>query len=221
MPCQNNFLLSLFPYFLISLSPYLLISLYSYILIFLFPPLLIFLSPYILISSSPYFLIFLFSYFLITLYSYFLMLHRNSKALDTFSMSSMTDVIFLLLIFFMVTSTLVFPAAVDVNLPQSGEEAPLRPTTEVYIDAEENIYLVERNDSVAGEPRALTREELVAALRLEAGGSRPEAQGPRPEAQTNGIALYADSTVKYARVVEVLDLAARNGVRLVLATRAK
>ena len=142
------------------------------------------------------------------------MLKRNAKALDTFSMSSMTDVIFLLLIFFMVTSTLVFPAAVDVNLPQSGEEAPLRPTTEVYIDAEENIYLVERNDSLAGEPRALTREELVAALRLEAGGSRPEAQ-------TNGIALYADSTVKYARVVEVLDLAARNGVRLVLATRAK
>ena len=152
---------------------------------------------------------------------FLIMLKRNAKALDTFSMSSMTDVIFLLLIFFMVTSTLVFPAAVDVNLPQSGEEAPLRPTTEVYIDAEENIYLVERNDSVAGEPRALTREELVAALRLEAGGSRPEAQGPRPEAQTNGIALYADSTVKYARVVEVLDLAARNGVRLVLATRAR
>ena len=149
------------------------------------------------------------------------MLHRNSKALDTFSMSSMTDVIFLLLIFFMVTSTLVFPAAVDVNLPQSGEEAPLRPTTEVYIDAEENIYLVERNDSVAGEPRALTREELVAALKLYAEQGVDENAGSSSSSGAQGVALYADSTVMYARVVDVLDLAARNGVRLVLATRAR
>ena len=75
-------------------------------------------------------------------------LKRNFQSLETFSMSSMTDVIFLLLIFFMVTSTIIFPAAIDVNLPQSSEQTSLKPVTEVYIDADKTIYLVEdRNDS--------------------------------------------------------------------------
>lgn len=63
-------------------------------------------------------------------------LKRNFQSLETFSMSSMTDVIFLLLIFFMVTSTIIFPAAIDVNLPQSSEQTSLKPVTEVYIDAD-------------------------------------------------------------------------------------
>ncbi|MDE6793746.1 MAG: biopolymer transporter ExbD, partial [Muribaculaceae bacterium] len=69
-------------------------------------------------------------------------LKKNFQTLDTFSMSSMTDVIFLLLIFFMVTSTLIFPAAIDVNLPQSSEQTSLKPITEVYIDAQSQLYLV-------------------------------------------------------------------------------
>ncbi len=76
-------------------------------------------------------------------------LKRNFTTLDTFSMSSMTDVIFLLLIFFMVTSTLIFPAAIDVNLPESSEQTTLKPITEVYINAEGNYFLVaDRNDSI-------------------------------------------------------------------------
>lgn len=76
-------------------------------------------------------------------------LKKPFQTLDTFSMSSMTDVIFLLLIFFMVTSTLIFPAAIDVNLPQSSEQTSLKPITEVYIDAESKLYLVaDRNDSI-------------------------------------------------------------------------
>lgn len=70
-------------------------------------------------------------------------LKRNFQSLETFSMSSMTDVIFLLLIFFMVTSTIIFPAAIDVNLPQSSEQTSLKPVTEVYIDADKTIYLVD------------------------------------------------------------------------------
>ena len=75
-------------------------------------------------------------------------LKRQFPTLETFSMSSMTDVIFLLLIFFMVTSTLIHPAAIDVNLPQSGEQSSQKPSTEVYVDSVCNIFLVEnRNDS--------------------------------------------------------------------------
>ena len=124
-------------------------------------------------------------------------LKRNFQSLDTFSMSSMTDVIFLLLIFFMVTSTIIFPAAIDVNLPQSSEQTSTKPVTEVYIDAEENLYLVaDRNDST----------QVTGIQRMDS---------------TRAIALYADSVVDYGKVVRVLDMAARNNMKMVLSTRAR
>lgn len=140
-------------------------------------------------------------------------LKRQFPPLATFSMSSMTDVIFLLLIFFMVTSTIIFPAAVEVNLPQSGETTQLKPVTEVYIDSVSNIYLVaDRNDSTGLErkPRQVSREELMQALAL-----------IQSQDSLRAIALYADETVDYGRVVDVLDLAARNRLKMVLATRAR
>ncbi len=128
-------------------------------------------------------------------------------------MSSMTDVIFLLLIFFMVTSTLIFPSAIDVTLPQSSEQTSLKPTTEVYIDSLRNIYLVEdRNDSlgVHNIPRLTPAEELPSRL-----AAIQKIDSLRP------VALYADERVPYGYVIDVLDMAARNHLRLVLATKAK
>ena len=69
-------------------------------------------------------------------------LKKQYSSQATFSMSSMTDVIFLLLIFFMVTSTLINPAAIEVNLPQSSEQTSLKPVTEVYMDSLYNLYMV-------------------------------------------------------------------------------
>lgn len=140
-------------------------------------------------------------------------LKRQFPTLETFSMSSMTDVIFLLLIFFMVTSTLIFPAAIDVNLPQSGEQTSLKPQTEVYVDSVRNIWLVEdRNDStgIKSIPRQLKLEQLQ--LRL---AEIQRVDSLRP------VALYADERVPYGYVVDVLDLAARNNLRMVLATKAR
>ncbi len=140
-------------------------------------------------------------------------LKRNFQSLETFSMSSMTDVIFLLLIFFMVTSTIIFPAAIDVNLPQSSEQTSLKPVTEVYIDAEKNIFLVEdRNDSThtLSEPVAITLDDL--AIRLTA---------IQQKDSLRSVALYADSLVDYGKVVGILDMAARQNLKMVLATRAK
>ena len=124
----------------------------------------------------------------------------------------MTDVIFLLLIFFMVTSTLIFPAAIDVNLPPSSEQTSLTPVTEVYIDADSQLYLVaDRHDSIQEntEARPVSRDELLAGLKL-----------IQEQDSLRAVALYADSTVAYARVIDVLDMAARNNIKLVLATRS-
>lgn len=140
-------------------------------------------------------------------------LKRNFQSLDTFSMSSMTDVIFLLLIFFMVTSTIIFPAAIDVNLPQSSEQTSIKPVTEVYIDAESNLFIVaDRNDSthLLSIPKEVTFETLEAEL----------TQIQHTDS-TRAIALYADSVVDYGKVVKVLDMAARNKMKMVLSTRAR
>lgn len=140
-------------------------------------------------------------------------LKKTFQSLDTFSMSSMTDVIFLLLIFFVITSTIIYPGAIDVNLPQSSEQTSEKPLTEVYIDADSKLYIVvDRNDStnVASIPRQVDLVTLGGAL------TRIQQQD-----STRAVALYADSTVNYARVVEVLDLAARRNMKMVLSTSAK
>ncbi len=131
-------------------------------------------------------------------------LKRQYDMSSLFSMASMTDVIFLLLIFFMVTSTFVFPTALEINLPQSSEQTALKPSTRVYIDKEQIIYASFAEE----EPQAVTDEQLLGFLQL--------AQSQQPDGV---IALYADAEVPYGRLVEVLDLGARNGLKMVLATK--
>ena len=124
----------------------------------------------------------------------------------------MTDVIFLLLIFFMVTSTIIFPAAIDVNLPQSSEQSSVKPLTEVYIDAEDNLYIVaDRNDST---------QQLSKARQVSFGELEADLVGIVQNDSTRAIALYADSIVDYGKVVKVLDIAARNNMKMVLSTKA-
>ena len=116
----------------------------------------------------------------------------------------MTDVIFLLLIFFMVTSTFVFPSALEVNLPQSSEQTAVKPGTRVWIDKDLNLFAAFGDE----EPKPLKSDELMTFLQL--------AQQNSPEAF---IALYADEEVPYGKIVEVLDNGARLNVKIVLATK--
>ncbi len=133
-------------------------------------------------------------------------LKRSHDMMAAFSMASMTDVIFLLLIFFMITSTFVFPTALEVNLPQSTVQTALKPSTRVYIDRDKQIYASFSDE----EPQPLDRDALMAFLQL--------AQQNAPQGQ-DYIAVYADEEVPYGTIVEVLDLGARNNLRMVLATR--
>lgn len=121
-----------------------------------------------------------------------------------FSMASMTDVIFLLLIFFMVTSTVVFPTALEVNLPQSSEQTAIKPGTRVYIDENQQIF-ASFGDK---EPEPIQPEQLMTFLKL--------AQQQSPD---QFIALYADEKVPYGKVVEILDQSAKNNLKMVLATK--
>lgn len=139
-------------------------------------------------------------------------LKRSYPPLAMFSMSSLTDIIFLLLIFFMVTSTVIQPTALDVSLPQSDTQTMLRPQTEVYIDSIGSISIVENRvdslDPLASIQRGISSEEL--AIKLKEIHSVDSLRA---------VAVYADEKVDYGRVVKVLNLANRCNMRTVLATR--
>ena len=131
-------------------------------------------------------------------------LKRQQDMMATFSMASMTDVIFLLLVFFLVTSTFVFPTALDINLPESAEQTPAKPTTRVFIDAESNYYVSYDNSELL----PVENDRLVEYLQI-----------IRAHDTESGIAVYADVEVPYGKVVEVLNLGAENSMKMVLATR--
>lgn len=139
-------------------------------------------------------------------------LKKPFEPLAMFSMSSMTDVIFLLLIFFMVTSSLIFPSAIDVKLPQSTNQTATKPVTEVYLDSLYQISIVEdRTDSVdisKSYPREVTLEALTERL-----------SAIRSVDSLRTVALYADKSVDYGSVVEILDAAAKQNLKMVLATQ--
>ncbi|MBR1550012.1 MAG: biopolymer transporter ExbD [Bacteroidales bacterium] len=65
---------------------------------------------------------------------------RNQIKIET-SSSSMSDLVFLLLIFFMITSTLIAPNAVKLMLPESSSRTMAKQNVTVYIDTEHNFYV--------------------------------------------------------------------------------
>ena len=131
-------------------------------------------------------------------------LKRRTKIETTFSMSSMTDVIFLLLIFFMVTSTVVFPNAIKVLLPQSKKQTSASPMTRVTIDKDLNYYVAFGRER----EKMVSFEEITPFL--------IESQNKEPEMY---VALYADETVPYREVVKILNIANENKFKMVIATR--
>lgn len=131
-------------------------------------------------------------------------LKRRSKAEAGFNMSSMTDIVFLLLIFFMLTSTVVHPNAIKLMLPQSKQQTSAKPITRVTIDKELNYYVASGNE----------KERPVAFEEIE-----PFLQAQVLEEPEMYVALYADETIPYGEVVKVLNIANANKFKLVIATR--
>lgn len=135
-------------------------------------------------------------------------LKRQHKTLSMFSMASMTDVIFLLLIFFMVTSTFVFPSAMEVNLPQSSQQTAIKPTTRIFIDKDMNMFATQGDSVKQGELMPLPDDQLYGFM-----------EAVKQSDPTQFIALHADQEVPYGKIVDILDKGAKVGIKVVLATK--
>ena len=126
-------------------------------------------------------------------------IRSRNKVSPHFNMSSMTDIVFLLLIFFMLTSTLVSPNALKLLLPNSSSKT-LAPQT-VSVSITENLeYYVDREKVPFGELELKVLDKM---------GSNPE----------NSIILHVDKSIAVEEAVKVMDIAARNKLKMVLATK--
>ncbi|HPY67037.1 MAG TPA: biopolymer transporter ExbD [Bacteroidales bacterium] len=126
---------------------------------------------------------------------------QRHKISINFSSTGMTDVVFNLLIFFMLTSTLVHPTALKLLLPQGSTQTSAKPQTTVSITADQRYYV---------EQQPVTFEELENVLKQKL-GSAPE----------TFISLHADKSVPFESVVKVLNIAQANNYKLIIATTTK
>jgi len=125
-------------------------------------------------------------------------LKSRNKIEVGYSVAGMTDIIFLLLLFFMLTSTMVAPNAIKLLLPQSNSQTTNRPITTVSISRDITYYL---------EKVPVTLTQLEPRLQQKIGSN------PDPV-----VAIHADKSVPIEFIVEVMNIAKRNNYKVILAT---
>ena len=130
---------------------------------------------------------------------------RTTRVDSGFSMSSMTDIVFLLLIFFLVTSTLINPNALKLLLPKSTGQVSAKATVSVSIkhwhDTDTFSYHINGDETPIRFDRI--EDELIDLLQID---------------EDPTFSIYADETVPIKEVVAVMNIAKRNHYKVIMAT---
>jgi biopolymer transport protein ExbD len=111
----------------------------------------------------------------------------------------MTDLVFLLLIFFVIISTMVSPTTLPVDLPVSANKTKEKPQVGVRIDAQQHFSV---------------NNELIDPLDLEG-----VLQDKMSTVTVKSILMHVDQTVPAGVTVSVMEIAKRNQWKVILATR--
>ncbi|MGJ8592563.1 MAG: ExbD/TolR family protein [Aquaticitalea sp.] len=126
-------------------------------------------------------------------------LRGRNKVTPEFNMSSMTDIVFLLLIFFMIASTLVTTSAIDILLPKASGKTENKKSVAVSITKDLNYYI---DSKLVGE----------SVLEFELKNLMANKEEPT-------IVLRAEKSVAVENVVKVMDIANRNKFKVILAVK--
>lgn len=117
----------------------------------------------------------------------------------------MTDIVFLLLIFFLVTSTLVNPNALKLLLPKSTGQVNAKATVSVSIkDWGDDQYTYHINGDEQPIPFEQVEDGLVELLQSD---------------EDPTFSIYSDETVPIGEIVQVMNIAKRNHYKVILATQ--
>lgn len=130
---------------------------------------------------------------------------QRAKVEPSFSMSSMTDIVFLLLIFFLVTSTLINPNALKLLLPKSTNQISSKQQVSVSIKhyTKNNTFTYHLN----GNKTSIKESEI-----------EPSIQELLQDSDDPTFSIYADKTVPIEEVVKLMNIGKRNQYKVILAT---
>ncbi len=126
-------------------------------------------------------------------------LKGRNKVDATFNMSSMTDIVFLLLIFFMLTSTLVTVNAIDILLPKAGGKTENNTSVAVSITKDAKFYV---------EGTEISSAQLESTLKNKFAGN-----------ESSTLVIRGDQKVSYEKIMYVIDIANRNKIKMILAVK--
>ena len=121
----------------------------------------------------------------------------RNKITPEFNMSSMTDIVFLLLIFFMIASTLITTNAIDILLPKARGKTENKKSISVSIKKDLSFYIDQKEVALE-----TLESELLKSLKNE---------------MTPALVLRAEKSVPVDYVVKVMDIANRNKFKIILA----
>lgn len=125
-------------------------------------------------------------------------IQSRNKISVSFSMAGMSDIVFLLLIFFMITSTLIHPTALKLLLPKGANQANAKPLTTVSITSDLQYYI---------EDQPVAFENLESSLQAVIGSS-----------EEVYVSLHADKSVPWDYVIQVMNICKNNQYKLIAAT---
>ena len=128
-------------------------------------------------------------------------LKGRNKVDPSFNMSSMTDIVFLLLIFFMLTSTLVTVSAIDVLLPKAGGKTENSKSVAVTITDKSSFYINKAKVSASNLER-----EILTKVGVD---------------KNKTVVIRGDQNVPYKNVMKVIDIANKNKLKMILAVKGK
>lgn len=128
-------------------------------------------------------------------------LKGRNKVDPSFNMSSMTDIVFLLLIFFMLTSTLVTVSAIDVLLPKAGGKTENSKAIAVTVTEDASFYI---------DKTKVNTNNLEAEILAKVGVDKKKI-----------IVIRGDQNAPYKNVMKIIDIANKNKLKMILAVKGK
>ena len=126
-------------------------------------------------------------------------IRRRSRETSEFGLSAMTDIIFMLLIFFILTSTVSPEPILKIVLPKGVDDQhlPVKPI---------RMQLNAQGEYAVNDIRGLTYEQVSAVLAAQLAKDN-----------TAPVSIHADKTVQYEKVMEMVSIANKQGAKVVLA----
>ncbi len=129
--------------------------------------------------------------------------HEKKKKRVIINITSLIDVLFLLLIFFMVSSTFIEKPAMKLDLPKTSQKKTSRVENySLFITRDEKIFLNQKEVNLSN--------------------LQPQLESIKDEIDTEGIVLQADEDIRYGLVIEVMDIIKTAGIqKLIVATESR